>query len=292
MTKVLILGGNGMLGSCIVRYLQQQSEYSVACTVRSKYVPNFLGYGELEKVYCSADAMQPNIFEDIIEDFRPDWIINCIGIIKQVDQAKEHIPIIEINSLFPHKLSAYCDKFSARLIHFSTDCVFSGSAGNYNEADVPDAIDLYGRTKLLGEVQYKNHVTFRTSIIGHGVIPNKSLVDWFCHAESPVNGYTKAFFSGLPTIFIAEFLHIYFSSGKKLFGLYHLGSIPIDKMSLLSMINTEYGLNKIIVPVNELVIDRSLCSNKLQKTLAIPIPSWPSLIQKMHEDHNDKISWA
>ena len=112
-----------------------------------------------------------------------NYVVNCIGIVKQLDKSKQHIPTIEINSLFPHKLASYCDEVSSKLIHFSTDCVFSGAAGNYSEGDIPDPSDLYGRSKLLGEVDYGNHITFRTSIIGHGLVPNKSLIDWFIETK-------------------------------------------------------------------------------------------------------------
>jgi len=162
---------------------------------------------------------------------KPTLVINCIGIIKQLPNANDHLESLAINAMIPHRLAKYCDAMGARLVHFSTDCVFSGRKGMYKEEDIPDAYDLYGRTKLLGEVEYENSVTLRTSIIGHEINRSKSLVDWFLSQSGEVKGFTKAVFSGLPTIEVANVLKNYVIPKPRLTGLYHLSVDPISKLT-------------------------------------------------------------
>jgi dTDP-4-dehydrorhamnose reductase len=194
------------------------------------------------------------------------------------------VPSIEINSLLPHKLADACTDVGARLIHFSTDCVFSGSRGAYSETDTPDATDLYGRSKLLGEVDYGPHLTLRTSIIGHELDKAVSLVDWFLHNEGPISGYVNAVFSGMPTVYIAEFLRAHVFCGE-LRGLYHLSVEPINKYKLLCLIKDQYGLSTEISPYEDFRIDRSLNSEKLRSATGFVSPAWEDLITKMREEY-------
>lgn len=282
--RLLVLGANGMLGGSIFRYFTKNHAFEVLGTVRGKegqVLLNRLGFSNIQ---VGVDASDINSVNSILKEFKPDYVLNCIGIIKQHDNAKFPVPAVRINSLFPHELAATCDLLDAKLIHFSTDCVFSGKVGLYKEGDTPDAFDLYGRSKLLGEIDYGRNLTLRTSIIGHELSSSLSLVDWFLSEPGPVKGFTKAIFSGMPTIYIAEFLKDYVF-GKNLYGLYHLGVEPIDKYSLLKLIKNEYLSEVKITPSEDLLINRSLNAELLKSAVGFVSPSWQNLIAKMREEY-------
>ena len=282
--KVLVVGANGMLGGSLFRYLSKLPGFEVLGTVRSLEAKNALNKQGFENTVSGVDVTDFQSMSNAIDDFRPDYVLNCVGVIKQLDASKAPIPSITINSLLPHQLAESCDQFDAKLVHFSTDCVFSGAIGLYKESDNPDAIDLYGRSKLLGEVDYGRHLTLRTSIIGHQLGKSLSLVDWFMSQHGAVKGFRKAIFSGLPTIYVAEFLKDYVL-GKELSGLYHLSVDPIDKNTLLQLINDVYKTGSEINSCDDLVIDRSLNSDALRAITGFNPPSWPQLIKKMREEY-------
>ncbi|MDD7805848.1 MAG: SDR family oxidoreductase [Endozoicomonas sp. (ex Botrylloides leachii)] len=282
--KVLVVGANGMLGGSLFRYLSKLPGYEVLGTVRSSAAKSALSQQGFSNTVFGVDVTDLQSISSIIGNFRPHYVLNCVGIIKQLDASKAPIPSITINSLLPHQLAELCDTCDARLVHFSTDCVFLGRSGLYKESDNPDAADLYGRSKLLGEVDYGRHLTLRTSIIGHELGKSLSLVDWFLSQNSPIKGYRKAIFSGMPTICVAEFLndHVF---GKELSGLYHLSVEPIDKNRLLQLINNAYSIGIEIIPFDDFVIDRSLNSDALRAVTGFkPLP-WPQLINKMREEY-------
>lgn len=222
---------------------------------------------------------------DAFASARPDVVINCVGIIKQLPSANDYLHSLDINATLPHRLIKYCDAIGARLVHFSTDCVFSGEQGSYTEKDVPDAHDLYGRTKLLGEVDYGNCLTLRTSIIGHELSRAKSLVDWFLSQERVVKGYRNAVFSGLPTIEIARVLKNYVIPTPDLRGLYHLSVESINKYELLRLIANIYEKEIEVIPDDEVRVDRSLNSDRFRSATGYRPAAWPSLIEAMHAEY-------
>lgn len=282
--RVLIFGANGMLGGSLFRYLSKRPGFEVLGTVRGLEAKGALIQQGFNNLVDGIDVADVQSIFSVIKDFRPHYVLNCVGIIKQLDVANAPIPSIEINSLLPHQLAETCDDFNSKLVHFSTDCVFSGRSGEYKEIDTPDATDLYGRSKLLGEVAYGRHLTLRTSIIGHELGKSLSLVDWFLSQDGTVKGYRKAIFSGMPTVCVAEFLqdHVF---GKELSGLYHLSVDPIDKNNLLQLINDVYLTGMKITPCDDLVIDRSLNSDALRAVAGFTPPPWPQLIKKMREEY-------
>ena len=283
--KILILGANGMLGGSLHRYFTNTSN-TVVGTVRSDAAAKQLASMGFDNVIKNIEVTNYQLLEEMISELRPDYVFNCIGLIKQLSKSELPVSAIEINSLLPHKLAQICTKYGAKLIHFSTDCVFSGSVGGYVESSLPDAKDLYGRSKLLGEVDYDNHLTLRTSIIGHELNSNVSLVDWFLSQSNSVKGFSQAIFSGLPTCYIAEFLDEYVIGNSGLSGLYHLSAEPIDKYSLLLLIKQKYDVELDIIDYPDFVIDRSLNSDNLRELINFKPPQWPDLIEKMNDEFN------
>ena len=286
--KVLVLGANGMLGGSIHRYFTKSNKYDVTGTVRSVESKNNLYKMGFKNIESNIDGSNDESLQFIFDRVKPNFVINCIGIIKQLKEAKDPIHSIQTNSLLPHKLASYSTKHNAKLIHFSTDCVFSGKRGNYTEEDTPDEVDIYGRSKLLGEVDYDNHLTFRTSIIGHEISSNISLVDWFLSQSGRVRGFSKAIFSGLPTIKVAEILDKLIADCPGLSGLYHLSAQPINKYDLLHKIKNQYKLDIEIDEDTSVFIDKSLRSDLLKmKFEELVIEEWSVLVSKMHKEYID-----
>ncbi|MNJ32410.1 dTDP-4-dehydrorhamnose reductase [compost metagenome] len=283
--NVLILGATGMLGYSLFSNLADNAALTVKGTVRSLAGKMAFFEQYQSQLLQGIDVTDISSIEQAFIDAKPEVVINCIGLIKQHDIAKQHVAAIEINALLPHQLAALCDQYGARLIHFSTDCVFDGKQGMYRENDLPTATDLYGKSKCLGEVNYGHHLTLRTSIIGHELDSSVSLVDWFLNQRSEVNGYSKAVFSGLPTCYIAKLLAEKILNNADISGLYHLSVEPIDKFSLISLVAEIYGKDIVIHESAQLVIDRSLDSSHLRQALDFTVPSWRELIEFMHNDY-------
>ena len=223
--------------------------------------------------------------------FRPKFIINCIGVIKQKIIKSDEKKIFYINSVLPHEINKISNIINSRLIHFSTDCVFDGKKGNYNENDLPNADDIYGMSKAFGEVNSNNALTIRTSIIGHELGSKNSLLEWFLHLDKKeCYGFTDAYFSGLPTIEIFNFIEKFIIKNKKINGIYNLSASKISKYSLLKKISKIYSKKIKIIKNNDLKIDRSLNSKKIKKLINYKSPSWDNLIKNMYINHNKDLS--
>lgn len=283
--RVLVFGAAGMLGSTLFRDFSADSGLEVFGTLRSvgdaRHFSPTLRQALIPNVQLEGEAGMLTAFSQA----KPDVVINCVGIIKQLPNASDHLESLAINASLPHRLAKYCAATGARLVHFSTDCVFSGKGGGYRESDFPDAYDLYGRTKYLGEVDYEHAVTLRTSIIGHELNSAKSLVDWFLSQSGAIKGYRKAVFSGLPTIEVARVVRALVLTNPKLRGLYHLSVDPINKYDLLSLIARVYGKTIAIHPDEQVVIDRSLNSERFRSATGFTPKPWPMLIRAMHDEH-------
>lgn len=280
--KVLVLGASGMLGH--VLFTELQKEHNVLGTVRTKLN---LPFSNDRGLISDINIEDLSELEHIIKIHSPDIVINCIGIIKQLKESKNKIASIEINSLFPHKLAEICERNKARVIHFSTDCVFTGDKGNYKETDLADARDTYGLTKYMGEIDYPHALTLRTSIIGHELNTSVSLLDWFLSQDKECNGYSKAIFSGFPTITVAKFLNAYVFPNENLHGVYNFSSNPINKYELLLKIKKQYDKNIQINPSEQVKIDRSLDSTKLKELTGFKPQSWEEMIQDMHKHYKE-----
>ena len=280
--KVLILGITGMLGSTLFKFLQQQKQLQVFGSARSyKFLKHFSAL-HAQNVITDVNVEDHNSLLKLFARTKPDLVINCVGIVKQLASSNDPLQSIPINSLLPHQLALLCQSANARFIHISTDCVFSGNRGNYRESDLADAYDLYGRSKLMGEVDYENAITLRTSIIGHELSGNRSLIDWFLSQNGKIKGYSKAIYSGVPTVELSQIILNYVIPNIKLKGLYHVAADPINKFQLLSLVKDIYNKDIEIIQSDELIIDRSLNRERFSEATGYIPSSWPELIKKMH----------
>lgn len=280
--RALVLGASGMLGNAAFRVFGESDRLEVFGTARSSRIVERLPRGLRGRIICGIDVGDFDGLVKLFSDIRPDIIVNCIGLVKQLADAKDPLLAIPVNALLPHRLVRLCALFGARLIHVSTDCVFSGSRGLYAEHDLPDAADLYGRSKLLGEVDYPNAITLRTSIIGHELDGVHSLIEWFLAQEGSVKGYKKAIFSGLPTVELARVMRDVVIPRPDLRGLYHVASEPISKYDLLHLVAEAYAKEIEIIPDHSLVIDRSLNADRFQSATGYTAPRWQELVHAMH----------
>lgn len=282
-TRVLVLGASGMLGNAVLRLFHETTGYAAFGTTRSAAVLRHLPPALHPQIIAGVDVEQ---FDSLVMAFakvRPQVVVNCIGVVKQLADADDPLFAIPINSVFPHRLARLCQAVGARFVHISTDCVFDGRKGMYIESDVPDAYDLYGRSKLLGEVDYENAITLRTSIIGHELASAHGLVGWFLAQEGAVRGFSKAVFSGLPTVELARVIRDTVLPNPSLRGLYHVSADPITKYDLLRLVADAYGRKNTITADDKLVIDRSLDSTRFRAASGYVPRPWHELIHAMHD---------
>lgn len=272
-----------MLGNAVLRLFAQRPEYQVFGSVRSHAARRLLPYDMHPNVIAGVDVENIDSLTHLFAVVHPDVVINCVGLVKQLAKADDPLAAIPINALLPHRLARLCEVAGARLVHMGTDCVFSGAKGMYTETDVADAIDLYGRSKYLGEVDYPHAITLRTSIIGHELDSARSLIGWFLAQEGFVNGYKHVIFSGLPTVEIARVIRDHVIPLPELHGVYHVSAKPINKFDLLTLVAQIYGKIIRISADDQLVIDRSLDSTRFQQATGYAQKPWPELVQSMRD---------
>jgi len=282
-TRVLVLGATGMLGNAMLRFLADSAGFDVVGSARSAVGVRLLRTDLRPRVHAGVDVENPDALARLLESVRPAVVVNCIGLVKQLAEADDPLAALPINAMLPHRLSRLCSLAGARLVHVSTDCVFAGTRGRYTEDAAPDAQDLYGRSKLLGEVTADAHaVTLRTSIIGHELASAHGLVGWFLAQQGAVRGYRRAVFSGVPTVELARIVRDHVLPHPALTGLYHVSAAPIDKYTLLKLVAAQYAHAVEIAPDERVVIDRSLDSARFRAATGYVPPDWPELLRRMH----------
>ncbi len=280
--KVLVIGASGMIGSTVLRVLSEKKDWQVFGSIRNSDTKRFFSPVIREYLIDGVDVEQHDGLVNILNQVRPDVVINCAGLTKHKPEAEDPLVCIPINTLMPHRLAGLCKLVSARLIHISTDCVFSGEKGNYTEDDFADARDVYGKSKALGEVDFPNAITLRTSTIGHELQSSYGLLDWFLSQEGQCKGFSRAIFSGLPTVVFAQVIRDVVIPHPELTGLYHVAAKPTNKFELLKLIADVYGKKIDIVRDDKFVIDRSLNASRFFDATGYVAPEWPELIKLMH----------
>lgn len=280
--KVLVLGASGMLGNAVFRVLSEKKDWQIYGTLRSASSKRFFQATIAEHLLVGIDVEQ---YDSLIKAFvlsQPDVVINCIGLVKQLAEADDPLQAIPINTLLPHKLARLCELSGARLVHMSTDCVFSGDKGGYCESDASDATDLYGKSKFLGEVDCPHAITLRTSIIGHELQSAHGLVDWFLSQQDSCKGYSRAIFSGVPTVVLAKIIRDVVIPRPELCGVYHVAATPISKLNLLKLVAQVYGKSIEVIPDDRLAIDRSLNAERFSEATGYITPEWQEMIKLMY----------
>ena len=291
---VFIAGASGMLGHKLFQTLQHRNAEPVG-SIRGRRsdepyrsIPLLQGSNIVE----GFDALDVAAVREHLRSFRPQVVVNCIGVVKQRSTAHEPVPTIAINSLLPHVLAETCAEWGGRLVHVSTDCVFSGASGQYRESDPTDATDLYGRSKALGETTAPNALTLRTSIIGRELAHHASLLEWLlANNRRAIKGFTRAIYSGVTTNHLAALIADIIERFPSLTGLYHVAAEPISKYRLLQQLRDAYHLDIQITPDDAFACDRSMVGDKLAAAIGYHAPSWPELISELMSDSTPYAQW-
>ncbi len=284
--RILVLGATGMLGFQIFKSCLDRSIIVNAVVRNKEILVKRLGEKCENKIHVIEDIKNVDAIEQIIQSFNPEYLINCVGIIKQSSLADDPYESIAINSFLPHQLARLGQSHNFKLIHISTDCVFDGKVGNYKETDLSTAYDLYGKTKFLGEVAYGVGITIRTSIIGHAIAGQKvGLIDWFLSQKTRAKGYTKAVFSGLTTLELTRVILDIVIAKRIRSGLYQIASTPISKYDLLRNVASTYQKDISIEPSEDVIINRSLDGSKFFNLTSYCTPSWSIMLNEMQDDY-------
>lgn len=284
--RIHIAGVDGMLGSALFKHLGTDPSLEILGTMRGKRPSSTIRLMAPRlntSIIGNMPASDESCFLKILTDFKPDVIINCIGVRQVPRKASEAVQMITVNSLWPHRLAELAGDLGARLVNFSSDGVFSGRRGHYGEGDNPDPIDGYGLSKLLGEPDYRHCLTLRTSMIGHATQESDQLVDWLIRQNGKIKGFRQAIFNGLPTVEIAVIVRSIVLPRPDMTGIWHLGAEPISKFDLLRLIVERYGLDIEVMPTPEPVINRSLDASRFHFATGYIASPWPELIDKMYE---------
>ena len=286
--KVLVLGASGLLGRAMMRVLPESRDLEVHGTVRTDAAREECSPAANGVLEVLSDVQDEHAFERMLRRVDADVVINCVAPSRESLAASDPIEVIPICAVLPHRLARQCERKGARLIHVSTDGVFSGRRGRYTEDDEPDARDLYGMAKLLGEVHAPHAITIRTSMVGHERRNGRGLLEWFLSQERSCKCFSRAIFSGLPAVVLAAIVRDVIIPRSELRGVYHVAAEPITKCDLLRLIGTVYGRATEIVPDDSVVIDRSLNPQRFRAATGYTPPAWPDMIRTMHSYWHDE----
>ena len=279
--RILIFGGDGMLGH---RLLQQFAIHHDARVTLRQPLDRYRHFGlfDRDNAFAGIDVLEPSSVTKVFSDFRPQAVVNAAGVIKQRPDGGDGVLSMELNAIFPHLLSRLCREHGSRLVHLSTDCVFSGKKGNYSEKDLPDPEDVYGLSKLLGEADGPRVLTLRTSMVGPELWRKTGLVEWFLSQKGKsIKGWTKAIFSGLTTAEMARVIEMLIEAKPDARGLYHLSAAPISKYDLLSGLNRRLGTGIEIARDDSFRCDRSLDSSLFRSAFAYAPPAWDAMLDEL-----------
>lgn len=273
-----------MIGNAMLRVLSANTGWMVIGAVRDESAKDYFAESIASRMVFDMDLSSEDALVGLFAATKPDVVVNCAGLTKHLPAGNHQLTATLMNALLPNRLAQLCSLMPARLIHISTDCVFSGAKGNYRETDPADAQDVYGRSKCLGEVSGSGLVTLRTSTIGHELRSKHGLLEWFL-SQTRCKGFKRAVFSGLPSVVFAQVVRDIVIPDTRLEGLYHVAGAPIAKADLLGMIAQAYGADIEIVPDDSVVIDRSLDASLFRDATGYSAPAWPNLIATMHNDY-------
>lgn len=278
---VLILGAAGLLGNAMFRLISQSNNFKVYGTIRKKNLKKFFCNSIKNNLLLTGNLEDNAELVKLLDATSPDIVINCLGIphSSQVDFMR----LIEIFSVLPRRLLCLCRSRGIRLIQIGSDGIFSGKRGGYNEDDLPDPVDFYGKAKLLGEVEGSLALTLRTSIVGPELATCNSLLSWFLNQNDSCRCYSRAIFTGFPTVVLAEIVRDFVLPNENLHGIYHVASDPISKFDFLNLVRHQYRKKIKMIPDDSIVINRSLSGLRFQRITGYIPPTWKEMIKKMHK---------
>ena len=279
--RILVLGGTGLIGNRLTRQLRQNADVYASTRTSSVEMPMLENILEPNKWIFGLDATDFQFLEAKIKRLKPDVIVNCVGVVKQQINSKNVEATILLNSVLPWRLSRFAEKYDFKLINFSTDCVFSGEVGKYKESSTPDAVDLYGRSKILGELNNAHVLTVRTSFVGREIKTFINLFEWVQRCRSnKIVGYKRVIYSGLTTQAISEVIEKLIFDFSELTGLWHISSEPISKYDLICMLNNSLNLKLDIESSEEIFCDRSLDSTAFASKTGLAVPNWITMVER------------
>lgn len=281
--RILVLGVSGLLGNAVYKVLSEEQEWFVFGTIRAQELKSLFSPKLARNLVAGVDVLDQMNLIKVFEKIRPDVVINCISLARPLLNVAHPLDIIPIYALLPHRLAHLCSLTGARLINISTDGVFSGAKGQYSEDDIPDARDLYGLSKLMGEVSAPHTITLRTSMLGHELHGGSGLLAWFLSQQEACRCFSRVIFSGLPTVILAKIIRDYVIPKPELSGIYHIAARPISKFDLLKLVAEIYEKEIKLIPVDEPVCDRSLNSSRFNAVTGYVVPEWPELIRTMRD---------
>ena len=290
--RILVLGVNGMIGSAIFKRLHSESSLEIFGGVRDLSYAKFFSVSFQKNLLEYGDLADERSIPIILNKVSPEVVINCVGITKHKKDTNNPEVVMPINATMPHQFASACNDRNIRFIHVSSDCVFTGIKGNYLEGDLPDASDLYGRSKTMGEVINGNALTLRTSTIGHELYTNYGLLEWFLSQENECRGFSRAIFSGLPSIVFADVIKNFVLPNPNLRGLHHVSADPINKYDLLKLIAKVYNKNIKINQDHDFIINRSLNYEKFQVATGYTPADWPEMIECMFKNHKADMNYV
>ncbi len=283
--KVLVLGASGLIGSAMYKTLYADKNIEAYGGLRNLRIQKHFSSPLQDNLVDCGDLLLEKSISSLLKKVNPEVVINCVGLTKHKKNADDPSVAMPINAFMPHEFALACNDRNIRLIHISSDCVFSGSKGGYVEGDAPDAIDIYGRSKAMGEVIDGNALTLRTSTIGHELGTSHGLLEWFLSQNRECFGFSKAIFSGLPSVVFAEIIKDFVLPNLSLKGLYHVSAEPINKYDLLKLIAKIYGKKIEIKEDRQLILDRSLSCEKFKAETGYKPIVWSKLIEVMYKNH-------
>ena len=284
-TKILVLGGTGMLGHVLWEHLSQRFPDTYTTIRKGKRDYGYDRLYENDQVIDHIDAMDFRMLEGALRAIKPDFILNCIGITKRREEPQNPIPSIIMNALLPHKLAILAADLKAKLIHFSTDCVFDGRTGRYSDDASPNATDIYGRTKALGEITDNNALTLRSSFIGKELRDGTELLEWFLSQADVVRGFKNAIYTGLTTLELCRVVEKLLLNYPDASGLYNVSSDPITKFDLLKLSGEKMHRNVTVIPDESFYCDRSLHSERFRKDFGYTPPAWTKMVEELKQEY-------
>jgi dTDP-4-dehydrorhamnose reductase len=283
--RIIILSVSGLLGHKLLQKLSADFDvYGTLHKTKDHYgnLPLFSGENIIENI----DVSNFDIVKDVLHAINPDVILNCVGITKRRSEIDNPLEVITLNALFPHQLAKWAKPNKIRVIHFSTDCVFNGKIGNYNEASPASAEDTYGKTKFLGEIKYEHTLTIRSSFIGQELFGRTELFEWFLAQKGKqIKGFKNTLYSGVSTTYMASVVKDIILNHPDLSGLYQLApEEPISKFDLLTIAKEAFNVDVDIIPDTDHVHHPTLDASKLRKAINLKVPAWEEMMAGMLAD--------